>query len=124
MSKDNWKKLGYTDSQSEELERLSEFGNDMGNIDVHVADKVINETMRKYVKENKTMSNNANLGKSLAETLKEGATNFVNWTNTMTAILNSRDELKNNVDAVKELDSALTDLKKVSEETVKVATEM
>lgn len=37
----------------------------------------------------------------------------------MTAILNNRDELKNNIDTIKELDSALTDLKKVSEECVK-----
>ena len=124
MSKDSWKKLGYTDSQSEELERLSEIGNDMGDIDAHVADKILRETMKKYEKENKAMSNNANLGKSLTETLREGVENFVNWTSAMTAILNNRDELKNNIDAIKELDSALTDLKKVSEETVKVATEM
>ena len=70
------------------------------------------------------MSNTENLGKSLAEKLKEGATNFVNWTSAMTTILNNRNELKNNIDALKEFDSALTDLKKVSEETVKVATEM
>ena len=123
MSKDNWKKLGYTDSQSEELERLSEIGNDMVDIDVHVADKVISETMRKYEKENKTMSNNANLGKSLTETLREGIEILVNWTSAMTAILNNRDKLKNNIDTIKEFDSALADLKKVSEETVKAATE-
>lgn len=70
------------------------------------------------------MSNNANLGKSLTETLREGVENFVNWTSAMTAILNNRDELKDNIDTIKELDSALTDLKKVSEETVKAATEM
>lgn len=124
MSKNDWKKLGYTDEQSEELEKLSKIGNDMGDIDAHVADKILCETMKKYEKENKIMSNNANLGKSLTETLREGVENFVNWTSTMTAILNNRDELKNNIDTIKELDSALTDLKKVSEETVKAATEM
>ena len=69
------------------------------------------------------MSNTANLGKSLTETLREGMENFANWTSAMTTILNNRNELKNNLDTLKEFDSALTDLKKVSEETVKAATE-
>ena len=69
------------------------------------------------------MSNTANLGKSLTETLREGMENFANWTSSMTTILNNRNELKNNLDTLKEFDSALTDLKKVSEETVKAATE-
>ena len=34
--------------QAEELERLSKIGNDMGEIDAHVADKILRETMRKY----------------------------------------------------------------------------
>ena len=78
----------------------------------------------KKEKEKIIMSNTANLGKSFAEKLKEGSTNFVNWTSAMTTILNNRNELKDNLDALKEFDSALTDLKKVSEETVKVATGM
>jgi hypothetical protein len=69
------------------------------------------------------MSNTANLGKSLTETLREGMKNFTDWTNAMTTLLNSGDELKNNIETIKEFNSALTDLKKVSEETVKVATE-
>lgn len=75
-------------------------------------------------KENKNMSNTANLGKSLTETLREGMTNFTDWANAMTTLLNSGDELKNNIETIKEFDSALTDLKKISEETVKAATEM
>lgn len=70
------------------------------------------------------MSNTTNLGKSLTETLREGMTNFTDWANAMTTLLNSGDELKNNIETIKEFDSALTDLKKVSEETVKAATEM
>ena len=77
----------------------------------------------KKEKENKTMSNTANLGKSLTETLKEGMKNFADWANAMTTLLNSGDELNNNIETIKEFDSALTDLKKVSEETVKAATE-
>ena len=70
------------------------------------------------------MSNKELLGKSFTETLREGVENFTNWMNVMTLILNNRNELESNIDAIKELDSALTDLKKVSEETVKAATEM
>lgn len=125
MNKEEWKNLGYTDEQCEELARLSTMGS-VGGIDAHVADKILRETMKKYeLEKGKTsMSDTANLGKSLTETLREGVENFVNWTSAMTAILNNRDELKNNIDTIKELDSALTDLKKVSEETVKAATEM
>lgn len=70
------------------------------------------------------MNNTANLEKSLTETLKEGMENFTNWTNMMTKILNNHNELKNNLETLKEFDSALSDLKNVSEETVKVAMEM
>lgn len=65
------------------------------------------------------MRNTTNLGNSFAETLKEGIKNFANWTSAMTTILNNHNELKNNIDTLKEFDSALTDLKKVSEECVK-----
>lgn len=47
MSVKDWKQLGYSDKQSEELERLSHIGDNMGDIDVHVADKMLQETMRK-----------------------------------------------------------------------------
>ena len=71
------------------------------------------------------MSNATNLvEKSFTEVLKDQSTNFVNFTITMKAMLNNRDELKKNIEAIKELDYALTELKKVSEETEKVATEM
>lgn len=92
--------------------------------------KEYEESMKKYInllaeKENKTMSNKELLGKSFAETLKEGTENFANWANAMSIILNKRNklELENNLDTLKEFDSALTDMKKVSEETVKAATE-
>lgn len=95
------------------------------NIDAKTANEIIQKTQKEYYeKENKKMSDKANLGKSLTESLREGMENFANWTSAMTTILNNRNELKNNLDTLKEFDSALTDLKKVSEETVKAATEM
>lgn len=62
---------------------------------------------------------NENLGRSLFDTLKEGTENFVKWTTLVTDMLKSSDGLKNNIEAINELDSALTDLKKISEETVR-----
>lgn len=119
MSIEDWKKIGYSDEQAKELERLSHISDDMGDIDAHVADKILQETMKKYEVEKENNIMNKNLGKNLTETLKEQATNFVNWTTVMTEVLKNRDELKKNIDVIKEIDSALTDLKKVSEECVK-----
>ena len=84
MSVEDWKKLGYSYEQSEELERLSRIGDDMGDIDVHIADKMLQETMRKYEleKEKNIMSSTTNLaGKSLFDTLKEQSEKFNKWVN-------------------------------------------
>lgn len=84
MSVEDWKKLGYSDEQSEELERLSHIGDDMGDIDVHVADKMLQEIMRKYEleKENNNMNSATSLvGKSLFDTLKEQSEKFNKWVN-------------------------------------------
>ena len=69
MSIKDWKKLGYSYEQSEELERLSHIGYDMGDIDVHVVDKILQETMRKYEleKENNNMNNTTNFEKTLGK---------------------------------------------------------
>lgn len=42
-----WNKLGYTKEQSEELARLSVLGS-TGDIDAHVADKVMYKTLKEY----------------------------------------------------------------------------
>lgn len=84
MSIKDWKKLGYSYEQSEELERLSRIGDDMGDIDVYIADKMLQETMRKYEleKENNNMNSTTNLaGKSLFDTLKEQSEKFNRWIN-------------------------------------------
>ena len=47
MSVKDWKQLGYSDKQSEELERLSHISDDIGDIGVHVADKILREAMKK-----------------------------------------------------------------------------
>ena len=44
-----WRKLGYTEEQSEELEMLSTINNDdIKNIDSDTATKTLLETMKKY----------------------------------------------------------------------------
>ena len=70
------------------------------------------------------MNNTINLGNSLQRILKESVKNFTIWTSVMTEILKNRDELKNNINGIKEFDSALTNLKQLSEEVVKVAEEI
>ena len=84
MSIKDWKKRGYSYEQSEELERLSRIGDNMGDIDVHIADKMLQETMRKYEleKENNNMNSTTDLaGKSLFDTLKEQSEKFNKWVN-------------------------------------------
>ena len=84
MLVEDWEKIGYSYEQSEELERLSRIGDDMGDIDVYIADKMLQETMRKYEleKENNNMNSTTNLaGKSLFDTLKEQSEKFNRWIN-------------------------------------------
>lgn len=57
MSIEDWNKLGYSDEQAKELERLSQISDDIGDIDAHVTDKILRETIKKYEaeKENNIM---------------------------------------------------------------------
>lgn len=49
MIADNWKKMGYTEEQCQELEKLSAIGdNGMSDIDVYDAEKILSNTMKKY----------------------------------------------------------------------------
>ena len=55
---------------------------------------------------------NKNLGKSLAESLKEQATNFTKWQSASQAILNGCNSLKKMSDSVKEVNDSLVGLEK------------
>ena len=133
MSKDNWKKLGYTDSQSEELENLDGINaNSVGDIDIETA----NITLEK---ENKIMSNttnfekvlgkkNANMGeamvnvredleKSLKELLVDAYDKFSRWMETSQSILEELKSAKESIEAIEELDNTMVELTKVSNET-------
>lgn len=147
MSIKDWKKLGYSYEQSEELERLSHIGNDMGDIDVHVVDKMLQETMRKYEleKENNNMNNTtnfektlgkqnanvgeaimnnkANLGKSLKEQLTDACDKFSKWISESQSVMNSIKNIKSAIEEINEIDDALVELQKVSDDTVKEITE-
>lgn len=48
MSVKDWKQLGYSDKQSEELERLSQIGGDMGDIDIDTASQNLVDSMKQY----------------------------------------------------------------------------
>ena len=112
MLVEDWKKIGYSYEQSEELERLSRIGDDMGDIDAHVADKMLQETMRKYKSEKENNIMNKNLRKSLTESLKEQATNFTKWQSESQAILNGCNSLKKMSDSVEEVNDSLVGLEK------------
>ena len=53
-----------------------------------------------------------NLGKSLAESLKEQATNFTKWQSASQAILNGCNRLKKMSDSVEEVNDSLVELGK------------
>lgn len=109
MPVEDWKRIGYSDEQAKELERLSRIGNDMGDIDAHVADKILQETMKKYEVEKGNNIMNKNLGKNFTETLKEQATNFSKWQSTSQAILNCSKSLKKMGDSVEEVNDSLVE---------------
>ena len=118
MSKDDWKELDYTDEQAEELERLSMLGS-TGNVDAHVADKILRETMKKYEleKENKSMSNKELLGKSLKEQFTEASESFAKWISASTSIMETIKSVKAGFEAIEELDDSLVEMQKVTEMT-------
>ena len=135
------KKLGYTDEESEELERLSMLGG-TGNIDAHVADKILRETNKKYEseKEKTIMSNttnfekalgkkNANVGEAIANTREDLGKQFANslidackrftlWMETSQCVLKALNTLKENDKVTKELDETMVELTKVTDKTV------
>ena len=45
---DEFKKMEYTEEQCQELEKLSAFGDSMHDIDVHDAEKMLSDAMKKY----------------------------------------------------------------------------
>lgn len=53
---EEWKKLGYTDEQSEELARLLKLG-ECGEIEAHVADRALYKTLKEYELEKKNEVN-------------------------------------------------------------------
>ena len=118
MNRNNWKKLDYTDEQAEELERLSMLCS-TGNVDAHVADKILRETMRKYEleKENKSMSNKELLGKSLKEQFTEASESFAKWISASTSIMETIKSVKAGFEAIEELDDSLVEMQKVTEMT-------
>ena len=45
---DEFRKMGYTEEQSQVLEKLSAIGDSMHDIDVHDAEKMLSDAMKKY----------------------------------------------------------------------------
>ena len=119
MYKEKWKELGYTDEQAEELERLSKIGGDIDKVKSPNVEKMLHETMMKYEKENKSMSNTENLKNDFVKTLKENMENFVGWTNACEEITKATRNFNNGINEIKEVDGVLVGLEK---EEVKAVT--
>ena len=84
--------------------------------------KEYKESMQKYInslleKENNIMNNTENLSKSLKEQLTEEYEKFANWISESQIILNSLKNVKDAVNALKELDDAPVEILKVTDDT-------
>ena len=134
MSKEDWKKLGYTDEESEELENLNGINaNSVGDIDI----ETVNITLEK---EKEIMGNNtdfekalgkknanvgeaivnarADLGKSLKDSLADACDKFSQWMEASQVVLKAFNEAKVGIEAMKELDNTMVEMQKVSEDTI------
>lgn len=69
------------------------------------------------------MNNKANLGKSLKEQLTDACDKLSKWISESQIILNLLKNVKETANTLKELDDALVELQKVSDDTVKEITE-
>lgn len=94
------------------------------NIDAITANEIIQKTRKEYFeKENKKMSNKANLGKSLTESLEEACGKFSKWMESSNVILDAFNSVKASVKTVEELDSAMVEVTKVTDKTAKELSE-
>ena len=93
------------------------------NIDAITANEIIQKTQKEYFeKENKKMSDKANLGKSLTESLEEACGKFSKWMESSNVILDAFNSVKASVKTVEELDSAMVEVQ-VSDKTAKELSE-
>lgn len=69
-------------------------------------------------KENKSMSNTANLGKSFQEQLTEACSKFVKWIEESNAVIDAFNAVKASVETMKELDNTMVEMQKITDKTV------
>ena len=69
------------------------------------------------------MNNKANLGKSLKEQLTDACDKFSKWISESQSVMNSIKNIKDAIEEINEIDNALVELQKVSDDTVKEMTE-
>ena len=69
------------------------------------------------------MNNKANLGKSLKEQLTDAYDKFSKWISESQSVMNSIKNIKDAIEEINEIDNALVELQKVSDDTVKEMTE-
>ena len=69
------------------------------------------------------MNSKADLGKSLKEQLTDACDKFSKWISESQSVMNSIKNIKDAIEEINEIDNALVELQKVSDDTVKEMTE-
>lgn len=77
----------------------------------------IDETAKKFKNIQSKISAADKTGKSFIDTITSGAKKFINWYGVSQTIMKGVEALRKMVDAVKDVDAAMTELKKVTDET-------
>lgn len=77
----------------------------------------IDETVKKFKNIQSKISAADKTGKSFIDTITSGAKKFINWYGVSQTIMKGVEALRKMVDAVKDVDAAMTELKKVTDET-------
>lgn len=96
-----------TKEQANEIKKLMA-GLSINNID---------ETAKKFKYIQSEISAADKTGKSFIDTITSGAKKFINWYGVSQTIMKGVEALRKMVDAVKDVDAAMTELKKVTDET-------
>lgn len=136
---DEFKKMGYTEKQCQELEKLSAFGDSMRDIDVHDAEKMLSDAMKKYYldkdevdriidevnktkleKENITMEATGKFKEDLIETLGKAMDVIGEFQTTYESLSHIQKRIGKMFEDINDVDAALLELKRISEVNSKI----
>ena len=136
---DEFKKMEYTEEQCQELEKLSAFGDSMHDIDVHDAEKMLSDAMKKYhldkdevdriideanktklEKENITMEATGKFKEDLIETLGKAMDVIGEFQTTYESLSHIQKRISKMFEDTNNVDAAMLELKRVSEVNSKI----